>query len=414
MTMAASQNEAEYLATEILTNSKPVTYHKFSRQLNIPISRAKTTLLEYYEKNKESLTATFIITGSTQTGKLIKLSDEEDLDSDIKKFDTVNCIHIYCVFKKLSQFTSTEIAREELKFPSTFDNVSDYEKNGMIKGPKLEAIIQESSTTFAVSKSSSPLALKKSAPKTEPKKESSISSDLTSSYVSRKQNNNQNKLPLKGMTSGYVSRKKESTLPAKRAQTEPLKPSMVYKSRKLEAKSPKERIIVSNDDDGIDNEDDEPVKASKATNTSDLQRMFDDDDFTFSDDNEETPKEQTEELKSEIGGDSIVEVDPPKEVNLVKEQTEEPNLFVPEEVEENETQEPAANVQEEEAQLFVQEEDDDGYIVTRKAKPVTKPPKANKPVHNTAPSKINKPVTGAKKDGKKRQASLMDFFGKKK
>ena len=40
-----------------------------------------------------------------------------------------------------------------------------------------------------------------------------------------------------------------------------------------------------------DDDDDKPIKASRATNTSDLQRMFDGDDFTFSDDDESPEKE---------------------------------------------------------------------------------------------------------------------------
>ena len=52
MTMSSSADEIEYLATEIITNSKPVSYHKFSRQLNIHVSKAKATLLEYYQKTE--------------------------------------------------------------------------------------------------------------------------------------------------------------------------------------------------------------------------------------------------------------------------------------------------------------------------------------------------------------------------
>ena len=83
MTMSSSADEIEYLATEIITNSKPVSYHKFSRQLNIHVSKAKATLLEYYQKQND-LTATFIVTGRNDNGKLIKLSNEDDLESDLK------------------------------------------------------------------------------------------------------------------------------------------------------------------------------------------------------------------------------------------------------------------------------------------------------------------------------------------
>ncbi|RCK56189.1 hypothetical protein Cantr_05436 [Candida viswanathii] len=418
MTMTASQNEVEYLASEIVTNLKPVTYHKFSRHLSIPVARAKESLLEYYEKNKDSLTASFIITGNSKSGKLVKLSKEGDLESDLKNFDSVNCVHIYSVHQKLSEFTTTDIAREELKYPSSFDNVAEYEKNGIIKGPKIKVLVPGEASTTPVAAVAAP---KKDKPKQtteqkkdEPKKAAPTTSSLTSSYVSRKKAKNQPALPLKGLTLNYVSRKGEPSSPTKRASTELERPSYSYKSRKTEAKAPKERIIVSHDagDHEGEEEDDEPVKATSATHTSDLQRMFDNDDFSFSDDNEETAKAQAEELKSEIDvadEDSIEEVTPPKE----REPVEEPSLFIKDDNEEEEAA-AAAPEEKEEKPLFIQEKDDDGYIVTRKAKPVTKPPKAKKPALTLSSNEASKPLTGSKKDGKKKQASLLDFFGKKK
>ncbi|RCK60698.1 hypothetical protein Cantr_08210 [Candida viswanathii] len=425
MTMTASQNEVEYLASEIVTNLKPVTYHKFSRHLSIPVARAKESLLEYYEKNKDSLTASFIITGNCKSGKLVKLSKESDLESDLKNFDSVNCVHIYSVHQKLSEFTTTDIAREELKYPSSFDNVAEYEKNGMIKGPKIKVLVPGEASTSPVA---AVVAPKKDKPKqtTEPKKEepkkaAPTTSSLSSSYVSRKKAKNQPALPLKGLTLNYVSRKGEPSSLAKRSSTEPERPTYSYKSRKTEAKAPKERIIVSHDGgdhEEEEEEEDEPVKATSATHTSDLQRMFDNDDFTFSDDNEETPKAQTEELKSEIDvaeDDSIEEVTPPKESEPVEEPTEEPSLFIKDDNEEEEEEAAApAPEEKEEGPQFIQEKDDNGYIVTRKAKPVTKPPKAKKPAPTLSSSKAPRPLTGSKKDGKKKQASLLDFFGKKK
>lgn len=97
--MSSSVDEIEYLATEIITNSKPVSYHKFSRQLNIHLSKAKATLLEYYQKNKSDLTATFIVTGDNDSGKLIKLSNEDELESDLKS-STQFVVFTFIVFPR--------------------------------------------------------------------------------------------------------------------------------------------------------------------------------------------------------------------------------------------------------------------------------------------------------------------------
>lgn len=406
MTRSSSADEIEYLATEIITNSKPVSYHKFSRQLNIHVSKAKATLLEYYQKNKNDLTAAFIVTGRNDNGKLIKLSNEDDLESDLKKFTTVHCVHVYSVHKKLIQFSNNELALEELKHPSSLNKISEYEKNGIIIGPKIEKVIP-------VNIPSSPVKPEPSH-KNKPTEEKKSSSSLLSSYVSRKQEKKQ-QATRSGTLSNYVSRKTEPTIPSKRSNTEPAtKPTYQYKSRKLEAKAPKERVIIAENNDNEDEEDDDddkPIKASRATNTSDLQRMFDGDDFTFSDDDESPEKEvrETEEPKDEDKKDILPES--PKEEQQSKEVNpeNEPGLFVNEEEEEEEEQKEQEETPAGEQEEFITEKDEEGYLITRKVKPITKQAKPKKQV---APPKVTKPSTG-KKTGMK-QSSLMSFFGKKK
>ncbi|KAL6453470.1 hypothetical protein SBY92_005040 [Candida maltosa Xu316] len=397
MTMDASQSEIEYLATEIITNQKPVSYHKFSRQLNIPISQAKTTLLEYYEKNKDKLTAQFIITGSNKTGKLIKLSQEESLETDVKKFESINCIHVYCVFKKSSVFSHNQLALEELKFPSSLSKIAQYEKNGMIIGPEIKEVIPQKSAPLP----SSPAITTTTKKEKSSKDKNTPTTSLMSSYVSRKQQKNQPQVqPTRAGTLTYTSRKSESSVPAKRSHTEPTKPSYQYKSRKLETKQPKERIIVGDDADQEENEEEEtPVKA--VTTTSDLQRMFDDDDFTFSDDNEEAKVEEEPEV---VEIEKEVEEVSPKEESPTEPPVPEPSLFV----EEEESEDESTPEQQQQPEL-IQEEDAEGYIVTRKAKPVTKPVKAKKPI-TTSKSVKSTPD----KKSKPKQASITSFFGIKK
>ncbi|EGW35313.1 uncharacterized protein SPAPADRAFT_58535, partial [Spathaspora passalidarum NRRL Y-27907] len=136
--MSLPPKEVEYLANELFENSKPVTYHKFSRQVNIPMEKAKTWLFEYYEKNKDKLAATFLISGATTTGRSIRLSkDESNLDDDVKKFTSISTIHVYSVSQRKLNFSNSDLALEESRFPSHISNLEQYEKNGIIKGPKI-------------------------------------------------------------------------------------------------------------------------------------------------------------------------------------------------------------------------------------------------------------------------------------
>ena len=84
MTMSASQSEVEYLASTLIKNEQPVTYQSLSRELGVHVNHAKLVLSEFYEKNKDKLTASFVITGRNSNRTLIKLSrNEETLENDV-------------------------------------------------------------------------------------------------------------------------------------------------------------------------------------------------------------------------------------------------------------------------------------------------------------------------------------------
>ncbi|KAI5954766.1 hypothetical protein KGF57_003789 [Candida theae] len=416
MTMEAPVSEIEYLASEVILNSNTVSYRKFSRQLSIPISQAKQTLYEYYTKNKEQVSASFVITGAYKDGvKGVKFSEnEEKLKHDVEKFDSITTIHVFCVMKKELVFTRNEIALEELKTKSQLSKKAEYEKNGMIIGPKIDtSSIQESATSTSTATATGTTPLPPSIRKSDDQQKAtpSKSSGLSSSYVSRKQQSQQAK-PV------YTSRKQETSTSQKRASTEPATPSYQYKSRKLEQKQPKERIVMGNlNKDQNDDDDAEPKRQQAPPPTTDLEKLFDEDEtFQFSDDDDvgvnekrdigSQPAESTEvvantdaEVPPEGNGDAAAE-------EAKKEPEEE--LFVDEEEE-------GGEANKDDDMETVQEVDEDGYTVTkRKPKSVTKPKRKPVAPKRSAPSATTSKVKKASTDGKKKtQTSLMSFFGKR-
>ena len=410
--MEAPVSEVEYLASEVILNSKPVSYHKFSRQLSIPISQAKQTLYEYYTKNKEQVSASFVITGVTTDGvKTVKYSEnEENLKHDVGKFNSITTIHVFCVMKKDLSLTTNEIALEELKTKSQLSKIEEYEKNGIIIGPKIDTSSLKDIPVATPTQSATPPSIRRSDDKQ--KLQQVKSSGLSSSYVSRKQQSQQQTKPV------YTSRKQEANTSQKRAHTEPATPSYQYKSRKLEKKQPKERIVMGNlhkgNDEDIDDDDVEAKRKQAPPPTTDLEKLFDEDEsFQFSD--EEVPEDKGETKpsdSSEAVGESQVEDQPEQEANADAEPESneaDEQLFVEEEGDEGDKGAESDDME------TVKEVDEDGYTVTRRkpksvTKPVKKPAPAKRANTPAAASKVKKP----NKDGKKKtQSSLMNFFGKR-
>ncbi|ODV81401.1 uncharacterized protein CANTADRAFT_43803 [Suhomyces tanzawaensis NRRL Y-17324] len=369
MTMDASLSEVEHLSSQLFKEELPVTYHTLSRNLGIHTTSAKTILSEFYDKNKDKVSASFIITGKSETGPLIKLSaSETKLVEDIKKFLSVNTVHVYCLTPKQNEYTTYSIAFEELKFPTVFDKAQDYYKNGMIRGPEVKEMVRPSAVApVREAIKSEPASRATTTPATSKPKVKSAG--LTSGYVSRKQ-------AAKPATtlSNYKSRKEENTATKRQAESTG---AYQYKSRKTEAKTPKERVIVSSVDDGDVAIEDSP--AQKADSEA-LAKMFDD----FSDFEEDEAEAAAEK------GEPDEQISAPEpEIEETKPSTVE-EMFVPEEeeVEENPSSESLAASEPPKEDTV----DDDGFVVTYRK------PKANQ---KTAPG-----------DGKKKQASLMSFFSK--
>lgn len=479
MTMDATAEEVEYLSREIVKNSRPISYREFSHLLDIHLSRAKLILYEYYKKNQTTLSASFLISGISNDGcRLIQFCENEKIaDEREREFKQISTIHIYCVHKKDSSFTLNDLALEGLKTRSSLDEIEKYEKNGIIIGPKLSFA---QATPLSSVPASSPVV--KTLEKEARKQPSSTvkSAGLSSSYVSRKQQQQQQQqqtMPEKKSALTYTSRKpsssnttndKSNSIPQKRAHTEPETPVLKYqyKSRKLEAKQPRERVIVSshNPEDEEELEEEEEAQGEESggfefdnekgdgerqgirgsfketrpppkTKLSDIFNDDDDDeDFEFSDD---TKSQVIEEVKLE-DDESRNETDKVRTNDTVETGKQEDDdgdddkqLFVSsqepavtEEGEgelrnENNTQAPEnANEEGDEDGDLVEELDEEGYtVVKRKPRPVTRPKystTSRKTSNRAAPQSL-KPAGKKANDGnkKKTQSSLMSFFGKK-
>ncbi|KAK6454115.1 DNA polymerase subunit Cdc27 [Scheffersomyces xylosifermentans] len=398
MTMSASQREVEYLATQIIKEEKPVTLQSFSRELDVHVHHSKEVLLEYYQKNKDKVTASFIITGKSSKGIVVKLShSESDLEQDLANFTEIHTIHVYCLHLKKISLTNSELAFEELKHPVDASRREEYFKNGLIKGPVVKAVkLQPGAQPIAKRDAPARTSTKAATPPVEAKPVKSAG--LTSSYVSRKQNNDKGTGKVNTL-SNYTSRKGEAkTIPTKRASEES-STGYQYKSRKQDAKQPKERIIVSNSNDieedfEMEDEDSVPAKPIKS-NSTDLEKLFDDDNFSDIDVDE---KEKTEEPATVIEEQSTKETKESEDVSS-KAISEEPVQTITE------------TASEEPEEETIQEIDEDGYITTIKKS--NAPPKPSRPAARAKPAAETKVAPKKKTDGKKKQSSLMNFFPKK-
>ena len=116
MTMDASSEQVEYLSSILLKHNTPVTYHTLARELKIHQNNAKNVLHEFYAANGDKILASFIITGKSESGTLIKLcKDESSLELDIKLFEDIHSIHVYSLQTKESHMGNESIVLEELK-----------------------------------------------------------------------------------------------------------------------------------------------------------------------------------------------------------------------------------------------------------------------------------------------------------
>lgn len=377
MTMEGSQTQVEYIALEVFKHDKPVTYHSLSRALNIHVNEAKQVLNEFYRKNEGKLIASWIITGYKNDKLTVQLVSNEGLSETMDLFAKINTIHIYCIYLNTSKLSNFDISLHELNYPSKLSDMDSYYKHGMIQGPeiiKIEPPLQQSTPL-----NKSPKMVSSVTPTAEKLAKQVKSSGLTSGYVSRKN-----------------QKKPDPIVPSKRSSL-PANSGYVYKSRKLQVNHPKERVIISNSNEDEVMDDIDVQK--KSQNTTDLEKLFESD---FSDEEprerEQDEKVNVQEQEQEKNRLESVDI----EMEDVEESTESKSGSIPDAFEEREPeQEP-----EQEPEEVVQTIDEDGYIITARKKTTAKP-------QPRKPTKQRPTLTPNKKDGKKKQASLMSFFGQK-
>lgn len=374
MTMDASSEQVEYLSSTLLKHNTPVTYHTLARELKIHQNNAKNVLHEFYAANGDKILASFIITGKSESGTLIKLcKDESSLGLDVKLFEDIHSIHVYSLQTKESHMGNENIVLEELKYKVDHMNNDEYYNLGMIRGPGLVVVdaklVPAKAPNTTVKSDAAPADSTNETSTKTPK-----SAGLTSGYVSRKANND-NRSSDRSKTDSitdYTSRKSEAAnKPSKRSLTAPTS-GYQYKSRKLEKQQPKERVVISNDGEHDHVEEELPEKRENKKNLSDLNNLFIDD---FSD---ESDKEANNDEKEEP---VIINENEPESKEPISKETE---SKAPE-VTSKKTPTPTPRT---EIKTEPDAVDDDGYLTSFKS---------NNPVKN-------------KHDKKKTQSSLMNFF----
>lgn len=383
--MDIAQNEVEYLANTLQTHV--VTYHIAARALNIHVTKSKEILLAYYNANKSRLTASFVATGTVAEKKVVKMfHSEAELNTDLQNsFDKLSTVHIYCVSSQEHSFSGPQIALEELSHVVDVTNVEKYHELGLTKGPALK--FAESSRSVQPRPGPRPQKEVKEAPKEAPK----TTAQKPVAYQSRKEKTKPSLL------SHYVSRKNEKT--AKREEESSEKPAYQYKSRKVEKTQPKERVISS-----MDHEDEEMEPHPKPeTAKSDVNNLFLDDLSDFSD--EEMASGETEIVPDVEKDEPIVVREEPEEERVLVPQVPEDSIFRSMASGSSALSKPPTPAPEHSTTI-----DEEGYITTfrpkteAKAKPGTEKEKREPATAGVKPKKT---------DGRKKQASVMSFFGKR-
>lgn len=404
--MDFSKQEVEYISLAL--QKGPVTFNGVSTDLTIHITKAKLLLYNYYQTNQDQVSASFIATGTRQGNHLVKLLHGEDEAKDADHyFDQLDCVHIYSLALATNSFTDSEIAMYELNHSIDPAKLGEQYLLGTIRGPDLTAIVQHVKPQPAPSVPSAPVQKRETPQQTAKPKATEPGPKKKLEYTSRKEK------PQPLLLSGYVSRKGEKR-PQESEKPKPVsKPTYQYKSRKVEQSQPKERVVVSQmePDNDMDMEPEPPVGANVPK--TDINKLFLDDLSDFDDDSMDVDQPDQPIIVEPIVVDDIDEpemaVDSPKvsapqipQDSVFRSLASKPSATEPEFTPEPEKTETTI--------------DEDGYITTYRAKPASKPaakPAAQEGEKPTPATKKRMDTEKKKNDGKKKQTSLMSFFGKR-
>lgn len=368
--------------------------------MNIHVNDAKKLLYSFYNKHKDLVEATYLISGTLDGSTDLKIKITKDIN-DKEKFDQIQSIQIYSLSPQNIQFDEivTTVNSQLKKYTVDAEKLAKW---GVIKGPELVKIEQVAAPAPQRSNQQSAVAVKKSDKEPVP--------------VSKKK-----EFPDMGLRSAQIlnrNRKTEDEKPKARTSTQP-----TFGSSSKQAKSKPERSKTEPATKVV-----KPVEESKKASAArlekekkqkELESMFDDDDDDLmieegapvdTNDKEiettEKVSKKTEDLEGIFDSSFSQTQSQPSNKNEVEAVPEEPEL-VEEEVIEEESQD------KKETPETTSYYDEDGYLVTKVAeKPKSKP--KPKPRARASPAPASTPTTKkAKTSGPKQQSSLMSFFGKK-
>lgn len=414
MTMDMSSTDVAFLTGALYERQDPVTYRSLARALGIHHARAKILLYEFYQSHKDKLRARFVVSGESADGTLlIKIVDEDDLgDSGLLDLKQVRTVHVYCLTSKTAPVSDAQLTLHERLQTSDYAQLAVYFRQGMIEGP-------------AISEVNPSMPAFESVVKSQPK-QPSVHGGAPASKAPTKQT------PSAGLTSGYVSRKSAKPAASRNPSDERLLLQVLsepasksgsisgyqYQSRKAQKLQPKDKVVISHGEDPDVTEETTRRSITK-TNSEELQKLFEDDDSGFSDNDEAAVDEATKEpiiveskapevkVKQETEavepinvGSGNKDTDAAPELTIHTQIASAPRLKL--------LQAPPQQSTEPEKSSYI---DEDGYLVT-----VNKPIKTSPTILAPLVKRSSPVVASAPKDPKKKktgQSSLMNFFQKK-
>lgn len=412
--MEPAPAETEFLSRALLKEERPVSYRALSRHLNIHVDRAKSLLADFYRAHRDAVCATFVVIGLAQldNATLIKCcGGEPELDSTVSThFSTVLTIIVYGLSPKRNADVASPAEVFAVLEQLISNNVQDrhkYYKCGMIQ-PKVDVTEGQETVTKTVpvrdaKKPAAPVSHAKPASAAKPV----IDAGLTSGYVSRKQKAAEQKSTLN------FSAKPSNT---KRPAAAESGTKHQYKSRKLQALAPQERVVVSvegktSEPDILDNAPRLDAKKSRQQ-AAELEKLFEE-EFSALDQEEMAEKAEPIVVEDKVPTADQAGVDTPehieKSVHSKSSETALDGFFK------------KSNNAADQQSLFVSENEDqgaradsvdeDGFITLYKQNP-----QPSAPAVKRRPAASNLPKGGKTQKktapGNAKQSSLLSFFGK--
>lgn len=462
--MSLLEQSTKLLQQQLLTENQPYTYKLLSRELDIHVDDAKRLLYSFYLKNKDLISANFVIVGRLKDFNGLNIKITEDLEEQ-NQFEEVKSIAVYSLAPKNSNINEVvklvqnklnkiEVTDEKLKIwgvtkgpeivKSTLPRVSPQARSAVgaqtLNTPSLKKAdipVDSEQSTKPSSSSSSVSNSNKSDMRKE--KEEPYMGSLAARMLARNKRPAESENTAKksnqptfgrSATENTSNSKKEEASNSRRSQTDPA------------ANKATETVEISEDEKEI------PVKKyaaraaqvkkaqpvveapprKKTAKELELEGLFDSDEEIEEVEPKETGREEKEESLTKDELDELEELDEFIESERVTTPEKEDSMAI----------DNVEGVQEMEKEDISKDEsvkqyyDEDGFLVTEKKaqSKLTPKPRAKSTVKADIKSDENKieskkrsaasPATlsGSNKKSKTstgggKQSSLLSFFGKK-